>query len=221
MWLYARAKYPGRREQSDYILSLLHHLGYVQYTLEDIQQIDDLAMQQKNIVADRVYREVVAYRDIDPLSSSGQSVVQTSFDPLVQDFLTATFRQFSSHLLQHDAHDGCIVVMARDQIIAAQTLREQIAPGLTINTCLIPRQVGSAAKPFLYAGTMVDLGRTGSTILQDEETSYTGDSHDGVYMPRNATLVTHGAVTLADALGSSLNIPAVQALDALGVDRYR
>lgn len=40
-------------------------------------------------------------------------------------------------------------------------------------------------------------------------------------MPRNATLVTHGAVTLADALGSSLNIPAVQALDALGIDQYR
>ena len=68
---------------------------------------------------------------------------------------------------------------------------------------------------------MTHLGRTGGTILQDEETSYTGDSYDGEYIPRNSTLNTHGDVILADALGSSLNIPAVQALDALGVDRYR
>lgn len=81
--------------------------------------------------------------------------------------------------------------------------------------------MGSAAKPFLYAGAMTHLGRTGGTILQDEETAYTGDSYEGEYIPRNSTLITHGDVTLADALGSSLNIPAVQALNALGVDRYR
>lgn len=125
MRLYARAKYPGRREQSEYILALIHHIGHTDYTLDDIAQIDEQALFRYASPADRVYRELVGYNPPDPLS---KGVIKTAFDPLVQDFLTATFRQFESHLLQQDAHDGCIVVMARDEIIAAQTLREQIAP---------------------------------------------------------------------------------------------
>ena len=44
---------------------------------------------------------------------------------------------------------------------------------------------------------------------------------EGFYIPRNSTLQTHGDVKLSDALGSSLNIPAVETLSKVGISSYR
>jgi penicillin-binding protein 1C len=110
-------------------------------------------------------------------------------------------------------------VMDDDKIIAADIARDQFAPGATINTCLIPRQIWSVGKPWLYTLALTDLWRTPDTILHDETTMYSGG--EGFYIPRNSTLQTHGDVKLSDALGSSLNIPAVETLSKVGISSYR
>jgi len=90
-----------------------------------------------------------------------------------------------------------------------------------LNMAVQPRPTGSAFKPFIYALALEPdhpPGWTEATVLWDLETVFT--THDGrPYRPRNYDLREHGPVTLRQALASSLNIPAVQALDAVGVER--
>jgi 1A family penicillin-binding protein len=90
-----------------------------------------------------------------------------------------------------------------------------------INMAISPRQPGSALKPILYAAAL-DPSQpnpwTAATMLLDVKTSFV--THDGKsYTPSNYDLKEHGPVLLRDALGSSLNIPAVITMDHVGLPR--
>ncbi len=86
-----------------------------------------------------------------------------------------------------------------------------------INLALSPRQPGSALKPFLYL-TAFERGFTPATPLLDVPTVFTdGDER---YEPQNYDKSFHGVVPVRTALGSSLNVPAVETLDAIGIDAF-
>ena len=87
--------------------------------------------------------------------------------------------------------------------------------GGEIDMALTPRQPGSALKPFLYAAAF-ERGFTPATALLDIATSF--PTEDGPYAPLDFDRSFHGVVPLRVALASSLNIPAVRTLDALGLD---
>ena len=89
-----------------------------------------------------------------------------------------------------------------------------------INMALAPRQPGSSIKPLVYAAAL-DPGRlspwTTATVMLDVRTSFL--TRDGKsYTPTNYDSLEHGPVSLREALGSSLNIPAVLALDRVGLE---
>jgi len=76
------------------------------------------------------------------------------------------------------------------------------------------RSPGSTLKPFLYA-MAIDAGLVHSeSLLTDAPTAFAD------YRPQNFSTGYSGPVSLADALRRSLNIPAVQVLDHLGVDSF-
>lgn len=85
-----------------------------------------------------------------------------------------------------------------------------------INWCLTKRQTGSAIKPFLYILAMNKLNMNKDSVLQDTPVEYWLDLGN-LYIPRNFDLEYHWDVTLAKALWSSLNIPAVKLLDKIWV----
>src|SRR5882762_1970421 len=89
------------------------------------------------------------------------------------------------------------------------------AHGGEINMALWPRQPGSALKPFLYASAF-EHGYTSATALLDVPTAFA--TADGPYQPLNFDRSFHGVVPLRVALASSLNVPAVRTLDALGMN---
>ncbi len=79
------------------------------------------------------------------------------------------------------------------------------------------RQPGSTLKPFLYE-LALEKGFTPSTLLPDIPCEFgTGE----VYIPQNFNNTFNGPVRLRDALGSSLNVPAVYTLEKLGVENFR
>ncbi len=88
------------------------------------------------------------------------------------------------------------------------------------NAALAPRQPGSALKPFTYAAafdpTLPDPW-TAATMVLDVETPFVTRRLES-YTPANFALVEHGPVRVREALASSYNIPAVAALDHIGVD---
>jgi penicillin-binding protein 1C len=89
------------------------------------------------------------------------------------------------------------------------------AHGGEINMAVSPRQPGSALKPFLYASAF-EHGYTAATALLDVPTAFA--TADGPYQPLNFDRSFHGVVPLRVALASSLNVPAVRTLDALGMN---
>ncbi|MDM8348518.1 peptidoglycan glycosyltransferase PbpC [Pseudomonas sp. sp1636] len=76
------------------------------------------------------------------------------------------------------------------------------------------RSPGSTLKPFLY-GMALDEGLIHSeSLLQDVPRRY------GDYRPGNFAAGFSGAVAASEALGRSLNLPAVQLLEAYGPKRF-
>lgn len=79
------------------------------------------------------------------------------------------------------------------------------------------RQPGSALKPFVYAAAMQELGYGPATLLFDVPREYA--LNDGYFEPKNYDRRYRGPVLLRQALGSSLNLPALQVAARLGPGR--
>src|SRR5690606_31209387 len=80
------------------------------------------------------------------------------------------------------------------------------------------RQAGSTLKPFLYAAAFEQKLITPATLLDDAPTEI--PVVGGTYRPSNYDNVFRGPVTARVALASSLNVPAVQVLTALGEEEF-
>ncbi len=90
-----------------------------------------------------------------------------------------------------------------------------------VNAALALRQPGSALKPFTYAAAMdptLPDPYTAATMLLDVETPFVTRKLES-YTPANFGLAEHGPVLVREALASSYNIPAVIALDDIGIER--
>lgn len=120
-------------------------------------------------------------------------------------------------LVALDPHTGEILALvgSPDYFDAGQ--------GGAINMAVAPRQPGSAIKPLVYAAafdpTAAGGGWTPATLLMDVRTSFvTGEGE--AYTPANYDLRQHGPVLARQALASSLNIPAVLALQHVGLENF-
>lgn len=82
----------------------------------------------------------------------------------------------------------------------------------TVNMAVTERQPGSSIKPLYYTEAMQRRIITPATILKDEPTDFGGG-----YRPLNADRQFRGDVTVRSALAQSLNIPAVEVMQQLGV----
>ncbi|MTH45860.1 peptidoglycan glycosyltransferase PbpC [Escherichia alba] len=76
------------------------------------------------------------------------------------------------------------------------------------------RSPGSLLKPFVY-GLALDEGLIHAESLLQDVPRYTGD-----YRPGNFDSGFHGPVSMSEALVRSLNLPAVQVLEAYGPKRF-
>jgi membrane carboxypeptidase/penicillin-binding protein len=80
------------------------------------------------------------------------------------------------------------------------------------------RQPGSAFKPFTYL-TALSQGYTAATMVLDVETDF-GTPYNGVpYVPQNYDRRFHGPMRLRQGLTNSYNVPAVEVMSWVGVDR--
>ncbi len=89
-----------------------------------------------------------------------------------------------------------------------------------VNAALASRQPGSTLKPFTFAAAMnpaLAEPYTAATMILDVETPFVTRKLES-YTPANFALVEHGPILVREALASSYNIPAVVALDHIGID---
>jgi penicillin-binding protein 1C len=127
-------------------------------------------------------------------------------------------KTYQPYLASQDAEDACVIVL-EGKMVRSMNIMQPFGPGGTyVNGCLRPRQVGSAIKPFFTLLAFHTLNRNKNTQISDEPVDYFLDN-GGKYAPKNFDMQYHGTVTIGEALGSSLNIPAIKTLNAVGVDK--
>lgn len=86
-----------------------------------------------------------------------------------------------------------------------------------IDPLLVPRQPGSTLKPLLYALTL-ERGWSAATLLAD--TPLDEGVGSGMHSYHNYSRNYYGNITLREALGNSLNIPAVRTIQFVGVAEF-
>ncbi|MFZ2154449.1 MAG: transglycosylase domain-containing protein [Candidatus Moraniibacteriota bacterium] len=84
-----------------------------------------------------------------------------------------------------------------------------------VNVAIRDRQPGSSFKPYVYL-TAFTKGYFPDTIVYDVETDFNKGSEDN-YIPQNYNGTFQGPLKLKEALGMSLNVPAVKTLYLAGV----
>jgi 1A family penicillin-binding protein len=145
--------------------------------------------------------------------------VQTTLDPRLQAIAEDEVANQVNALRDKNVTSGAVVVLnvKTGEILAmvgSKDFNDENIDG-QVNVALRPRQPGSAIKPLTYLAAF-ERGWTPSTLIMDVPVEYP-DGAGGVYRPRNADDRFHGPVLLRDALGNSLNVPAVKTLQFEGV----
>lgn len=87
-----------------------------------------------------------------------------------------------------------------------------------VNMSTALRQPGSAIKPITYAVSFMK-GYTPATLIYDVKKVYLTKKNEG-YTPNNYDGIFHGPVLAREALASSLNLPAVEMLNRIGLSAF-
>ena len=113
---------------------------------------------------------------------------------------------------------GQVAIMAVDietrEVRAAVGSADRSAPGGWLDLTNRTRSPGSTLKPFIYGLAFDDGVAVGGTRINVLPRRF------ATYRPEDFDRVFHGEVTVAEALQHSLNIPAVEALEAVGARRF-
>jgi penicillin-binding protein 1C len=150
--------------------------------------------------------------------------VYTTLDPKLQAEAERIVKEQVDALAGQNATDGALVALnpANGEIMAmvgsADFNNDAIAG--QVNMAVSPRQPGSSIKPLTYAAAF-EKGWTPSTLIWDVPVqlppSSLADDPAPVYEPQNYDGKFHGPVTARSALANSFNIPAVKALQYIGI----
>ncbi len=146
--------------------------------------------------------------------------VRTTIDRDLQHYAMEILRRNITHLRASNVHDGAVLVVHNPtgHILAYVANAGDISTAPFVDGIRAKRQAGSTLKPFLY-GLALEKGLLdASSIIDDAPVSvYT---ERGLYTPQNYNDDYKGAVTLRQALASSLNAPAVKTLILVGIEDF-
>ncbi len=143
-------------------------------------------------------------------------VLRTTLDAGLQRQAQRLLEQRLRELAGVGVRQGALLVVALDgsRVRSWNVANLDADEGeIGIDTVLTPRQPGSALKPFVYA-LALEHGWTAATRIRDAPTA--AHVGDGLHPYRNYSRLSYGEVSVREALGNSLNVPAVKALQFVG-----
>ena len=155
------------------------------------------------------------------VAGGGKGRVRTTLDAGLQGEIQQILDSSLAEIRGGEAIDGAVLVINHqtDEILAwvnGSGLSGEL-PGSWIDAVVMPRQPGSTLKPFLY-GMALEMGWTASTIIDDSPLARPIGS--GIHPFRNYSRRYYGPLRLREALGNSLNIPAIRTVQAVGVEPF-
>jgi len=145
--------------------------------------------------------------------------VYTTLDPRMQAIAEQQVAAHVATLADHNATNAALVA------IDPQTAEIKAMVGSAdffntdidgqVNVAISQRQPGSSIKPITYIAAF-EKGWTPSTLIMDVPSEFP-DGANPPYKPRNYDGKFHGPVSVRAALANSYNIPAVKALEFVGL----
>jgi penicillin-binding protein 1C len=161
-------------------------------------------------------RETVPYR------MSEQGTLKTSLDGALQQQVQSLLDERLKALRRKNVHNGAALVIDHQSgeilawVVAGATAKNPI-PGSAIDAVRTPRQPGSSMKPFLYA-LALENGWSPATELDDAPMAEAIGT--GLHDFKNYSHTFYGKIPLRDALGNSLNIPALETIAFVTPQKY-
>ncbi len=141
--------------------------------------------------------------------------VKTTLDSSLQQYAETVVHQQVVRLAPQKVSNGAAVILdpKTGEILSMVGSWDWNDPvNGKVNMAITPRQPGSAFKPIVYAAAFDERLLTPATILQDAPTVFPGN-----YKPRDFDGSYRGNVTVRRALANSLNIPAVETMQEVGI----
>ncbi len=156
----------------------------------------------------------VRYVTTPPSPHLRRRVVHTTLDTVLQARAQALLdRRLKDLDAQHVTHAALLIVdHHRNDVLAWVN-----AGGSAIDAIITPRQPGSTLKPFLYA-LVLQKGWTAATLIDDAPLFQAVGV--GLHPYHNYSRTHYGALRLREALGNSLNIPAIRTMAFVGVQPF-
>ena len=146
--------------------------------------------------------------------------IYTTLDLQLQAQAEQIVREGVAALADHDATNGALVALDPTTghilaLVGSADFDDAAIDG-QVNVALRCRQPGSSIKPLTYVAAF-ERGWTPATLLWDLRTEFP-DGTNPPYIPVNYDGEYHGPMLLREALANSYNVPAVEALQFVGVD---
>lgn len=151
--------------------------------------------------------------------------LHTTLDSVLQQKIQTLLDERLHQLAERHVNNGAVLVVDHTTgevlawVIAGNNVQTtQPRPsGYQIDAVTMLRQPGSTLKPFLYA-LALDKGWTAATLIEDAPLAEAIGT--GMHRFQNYSHSFYGQVTLREALGNSLNIPAVHTINFVGVKNF-
>jgi penicillin-binding protein 1C len=150
------------------------------------------------------------------LSNQARSV-RTTLDLALQRRANETLRRQLADLADRNVRDGAVLVVENTtgEVLAWVGSSGPLSEAPFVDFVRARRQAGSTLKPFVYAAAFDERLLMPGSRLDDAPLELPTGA--GGYRPENYDRRFHGLVSARLALGSSLNVPAVRALELVGV----
>jgi penicillin-binding protein 1C len=143
-----------------------------------------------------------------------RGVIHTTLDAALQIRAQALLDRRLKDLHAQDVTHAALLIVDhhRNQVLAWVNAGDS-----SIDAVITPRQPGSTLKPFLYA-LAVQKGWTAATLIDDAPLFQAVGV--GLHHYHNYSRIHYGALRLREALGNSLNIPAIRTMAFIGVQPF-
>lgn len=211
------------KTRQNYVLGRMEKDGDITTTEETAAATEPLNYAPKKAAADlqaphfalMVKDELVKKYGEEKIARSGYKVT-TSLNMSWQTQAEADVQTQVSRLSRSKVSNGAAVVIdpktgeIRALVGSVDYNNEQFGK---VNMATATRQPGSSFKPFVYSEGIEKGDFSAASIWHDKLTDFGGG-----YEPKNYDLTYHGDVTTRRALANSFNIPAVAALQKVGID---